>query len=84
MAAFIVCVLVIMFVFGVIFVTDGFGQPIKETVDRFQRWNKWRKHSMNSRLYKFLVLIGLQYSPTLVFWGKPDMSKKSNVKEEFK
>ena len=33
MAAFIVCVLVIMFVFGVIFVTDGFGQPIKETLD---------------------------------------------------
>ena len=34
-------------------------------VDRFQRWNKWRKHSMNSRIYKFLVLLGLQYSPTL-------------------
>ena len=35
-------------------------------VDRFQRWNKWRKHSMNSRIYKFLVLLGLRYSPTLV------------------
>lgn len=34
-------------------------------VDRFQRWNKWRKHSMNSRIYKFLVLLDLQYSPTL-------------------
>lgn len=34
MAAFIVCVLVIMFVFGFIFVTDGFGQPIKETLDK--------------------------------------------------
>ena len=34
MAAFIVCVLVIMFVFGVIFVTDGFGQPIKEVLDK--------------------------------------------------
>ena len=34
MAAFIVCVLVIMFVFGVIFVTDGFEQPIKETLDK--------------------------------------------------
>lgn len=34
MAAFIVCVLVIMFVFGIIFVTDGFGQPIKETLDK--------------------------------------------------
>ena len=34
MAAFIVCVLVIMFVFGIIFVADGFGQPIKETLDK--------------------------------------------------
>ena len=34
MAAFITCVLVIMFVFGVIFVTDGFGQLIKETLDK--------------------------------------------------
>ena len=34
MAAFIVCLLVIMFVFGVIFVADGFERPIKETLDR--------------------------------------------------
>ena len=34
MEAFIVCVLVIMFVFGVIFVTDDFGQAIKETLDK--------------------------------------------------
>ena len=34
MAAFITCVLVIMFVFVIIFVTDGFGQPIKETLDK--------------------------------------------------
>lgn len=34
MAAFITCVLVIMFVFGVIFVTDDFGQAIKETLDK--------------------------------------------------
>ena len=56
-------------------------------VDHFQRWNKWRKHSMNSRIYKFLVLLNLQYSPTLTLyrcWGKPDMSKKSNVKGEIK
>lgn len=37
-------------------------------VDRFQRWNKWRKHSMNSRIYKFLVLVGLRYSPTLALY----------------
>ena len=34
MAAFITCVLVIMFVFGVIFVADDFGQAIKETLDK--------------------------------------------------
>ena len=39
MAAFIVCVLVIMFVFGVIFVSDGFGQPIKETLDKLINLN---------------------------------------------
>ena len=39
MEAFIVCVLVIMFVFGVIFVTDGFGQPIKETLDKLINLN---------------------------------------------
>ena len=39
MAAFITCVLVIMFVFGVIFVSDGFGQPIKETLDKLINLN---------------------------------------------
>ena len=39
MAAFITCVLVIMFVFGVIFVTDAFGQPIKETLDKLINLN---------------------------------------------
>lgn len=38
-------------------------------VDHFQRWNKWRKHSMNSRIYKFFVLLGLQYSPTLALYS---------------
>ena len=34
MTAFIVCLLVITFVFGAIFVADGFGQPIKETLNK--------------------------------------------------
>ena len=29
-------------------------------------WNEWRKHCLNSRWYKFLVLIGLVKSPTLI------------------
>lgn len=28
-------------------------------------WNRWRKRSLNSKMYKFLVLIGLAKSPTL-------------------
>lgn len=34
MAAFIVCVLVITFVLGVIFVADGFERLVKETLDK--------------------------------------------------
>lgn len=32
MADFIVCVIVITFAFGIIFVADGFGRSIKETL----------------------------------------------------
>lgn len=30
-------------------------------------WNHWRKHSLNSKLYKFLVLIGWTKSPTMLY-----------------
>lgn len=33
--------------------------------NHLKRWNKWRKHSLNSPIYKFLVLIGVVRSPTL-------------------
>ena len=36
-------------------------------VKELKRWNKWRKHNLNSKLYQLLVLLGLQYSPTLHF-----------------
>lgn len=35
-------------------------------LDHIQIWNKWRKRNTNSRLYKFLVLVGLRHSPTLM------------------
>lgn len=35
-------------------------------IKRFKRWNCWRKHSLNSKLYKFLVLIGVISSPTFI------------------
>lgn len=33
-------------------------------VKHLKEWNKWRKSNMNSRLYKFLVLIKIAKSPT--------------------
>lgn len=29
-------------------------------------WNLWRKNNCNSRLYKFLVLIGFMKSPSMI------------------
>ena len=29
-------------------------------------WNQWRKNNLNSKLYKFLVLIGWLKSPTML------------------
>jgi len=37
----------------------------KRFVRHIRAWNKWRKGCLNSRLYKFLVLIGFIVSPTL-------------------
>lgn len=31
---------------------------------RYRRWNRWKKWNKNGPVYKFLVLIGLAYSPT--------------------
>lgn len=42
---------------------------IKKKIRRFiyhaKHWNRWRKHNLNSKLYKFCVLFGLAHSPTL-------------------
>lgn len=37
---------------------------MKKIITYFQRWNKWRKHNLNSHLHHILVLIGLAESPT--------------------
>lgn len=31
---------------------------------RLRRWNKWRKHNLNSKPYQLLVLFGFIHSPT--------------------
>ena len=38
---------------------------MKRVINHIRRWNKWRKGSLNSRFYKFLVLIGVRKSPTM-------------------
>lgn len=37
---------------------------LSDDVSRFDLWNAWRKGCLNNRFHKFMVLIGLRYSPT--------------------
>ncbi len=32
--------------------------------NHLKAWNEWKKHNLNSKFHKFLVLIGLIHSPT--------------------
>jgi hypothetical protein len=34
-------------------------------IKHFRRWNKWRKHSLNGRMYKLSVLLGIRRSLTM-------------------
>lgn len=38
---------------------------MKRLIKHIRRWNIWRKNSLNSRWYKFTVLLGLRVSPTM-------------------
>lgn len=38
---------------------------MKNLIKHFRRWNIWRKRSLNSALYKILVLFGMTKSPTM-------------------
>ena len=45
-------------------------------------WNEWRKHCLNSKLYKFLVLIGLRQSPSMIgycIWYGIEIGLKESV-----
>ena len=37
-------------------------------IKHFKRWNGWRKHNLNSRFYKLLVLLGIVKSPTFALY----------------
>lgn len=40
---------------------------LKRLKRHLNRWNKWRKRSLNGPIYKFFVLIGIKKSPTFAF-----------------
>lgn len=43
---------------------------MKRIISWVKAWNEWRKHNLNGRLHKFLVLIRVVHSPTFdVEWG---------------
>lgn len=44
---------------------------------RYERWNKWRKRNLNGSIYKVLVLIGLQRSPTFELMPVIEAATKS-------
>ena len=38
---------------------------IKRVIEHIKLWNKWRKHCVNGKWHKFLVLIGVAKSSSL-------------------
>lgn len=51
-------------------------------IKHIRRWNIWRKRCLNGPIYKFLVLIGISKSPTMMFITLPEEWAK--VEEVFK
>jgi len=39
-------------------------KKVEKVTKRVRRWNEWRKFSKNPSFYKFLVLLGVEISPT--------------------
>lgn len=42
-----------------------------------RRWNIWRKRNTNSVFHKFLVLLGIIKSPTMMFISLPEEWQKN-------
>ena len=45
---------------------------IKSFINHIRRWNIWRKRNLNGRFYKFLVLVGVTKSPTMLLTCLPE------------
>lgn len=45
---------------------------MKKLFRHIKRWNRWRKHCLNGKLHKALVLLSITKSPTMPFFLLPD------------
>ena len=41
---------------------------MKKLLNHIKRWWRWRKYNTNAWWYKFLVLLGICHSPTLIYF----------------
>lgn len=45
-------------------IVDYIVESVTAPFKHIRKWNRWRKYNTNSKVYKFLVLMGFVYSPT--------------------
>ena len=50
-------------------------------IKHIRRWYQWQKGNRNGRWYKFMVLIGVMQSPSMVWMLLPEEMKE--ISEEF-
>lgn len=57
---------------------------IKQIKNHIKVWERWKRGSKDSKFYKFLVLLGLAYSPGYNFAKSfnREMEKLSKLREE--
>lgn len=46
---------------------------MKRLIKHIRKWNAWRKHSLNSKLDKLLVLFGVIQSPSMNYLVFPEI-----------
>lgn len=57
---------------------------IKSFINHIRRWNIWRKRNLNGRFYKFLVLVGVTKSPTMVLTLLPEECERLDPFKKFR
>lgn len=70
-------------IYIVIFMMEHVLIFVRKASIHVKRWNKWRKRNTNGKLHKFLVLIGLQFSPNMsLILTDEEIAKISILKED--